>query len=229
MVDDIFASINNIIQSEEQSIQFNDYLNNISLDQYVCSQSELDNVFKKTVTIDLPYELKTVLKGHTLYLWNYETNDIFKYQAKEQVIYKVELLKPKPGVFDQSIEFILTVVTSNQTVLYGISSYLVKFELSKDNVYRANTSSIIIKSIDVSHNGRIFIVGDDGHIYELEYPSQGSVCQLKCRTEESIFLLSYFIKPAPAGNNKSLFSFFYSSKRVCKIKIQSSNARFKFV
>ncbi|KAI9303356.1 Nup133 N terminal like-domain-containing protein [Cunninghamella echinulata] len=226
MLGDIFDCINKIIQVEKLSVQFNDYLKNITLDQYVYSQSELDNVFKKKLTVDLPPELESILKdrsskysigvfpeiqriwvikGHSLYLWNYMTNDIFKYQAREQIIYKVGLTKPKFGTFDEDIEWVLVVVTSNQTLLYGISSYLVKLVLSKDKVFKTNTSNIIIKSIHGAHNGRIFGLGDDGHIYEIEYPVQGSVCQLKCHTEEASFgLLSYFIKQTPNAKAKSI-------------------------
>ncbi|CAO3651845.1 unnamed protein product [Cunninghamella echinulata] len=133
------------------------------------------------------------------------TNDIFQYQARDQIIYKVGLTKSKLGAFNENIEWVLVVVTSNQTLLYGISSYLVKLVLSKDKVFKTNTSKIIIKSIHGAHNGRIFGLGDDGHIYEIEYPVQGSICQLKCHTEEASFgLLSYFIKQTPNAKAKSI-------------------------
>ncbi|CAO3624288.1 unnamed protein product [Cunninghamella echinulata] len=145
-----------------------------------------------------------------LYLWNYDTegakDDIYTYNDQDQVIYKVILVKPKPGVFDDFIEYLLVVATPLQFILLGVSFKPYPSQMTHNISISDSDSSrcmkllatdlsvssddIQITSINGTNNGRIFMTANNGHLYELDYQSPqkwfGSTCSLKCLTGAGI-------------------------------------------
>ncbi|CEG82472.1 Putative Carnitine O-acetyltransferase [Rhizopus microsporus] len=149
---------------------------------------------------------------HCLYLWDYNTGgDICEYVDQDQPITAVGLVKPKPGVFNPKIDYLLIVATALQIIPLGIS-VSEPTQLGEQSVVNLIAVNLAIPSDDISMRsvvgtaeGRIFMVGNPtgdetnntGHLYELVYnvPTKwtGPLCQLVCRTEN---ILNRFL-PTP--------------------------------
>lgn len=120
-----------------------------------------------------------------LFLWNFEDEEDFvTYDDTDQVIVSVGLATPKPGVFVENIEYLLVVATPIDITILGLSFdkrlgttslsnltpslnrtglqlYATQLTIPADN--------ITMMQIVGMGNGRIFMVGNNGQIYELEY------------------------------------------------------------
>ena len=56
--------------------------------------------------------------GNALYLWSFENNRDFTHYLKSQYeIIDVALVRPKVGIFNESVEWIIVVVTPMEIVL----------------------------------------------------------------------------------------------------------------
>ncbi|KAJ2825071.1 hypothetical protein FBU31_003811, partial [Coemansia sp. 'formosensis'] len=57
---------------------------------------------------------------HRLFLWNYEDeSDFYSFDDQEQIIVSVTLVRPKPGVFVDTIKHVLVVATPLEVFLLG--------------------------------------------------------------------------------------------------------------
>ncbi|KAJ3356583.1 hypothetical protein HDU91_005527, partial [Kappamyces sp. JEL0680] len=150
-----------------------------------------------------------------LYLWNYESQEyagtadpsdvINTHQDPDQIIVNVALVKPIPGVFLEQIEYLLVVSTPLEITLLGLafsskkkgdaprgalSIYPTDMTCHADNV---NMSSIV-----GTRHGRIFMRGNDGHLFELLYQAQDGWFTRKVRKVDksrssvSVFMPSVF-------------------------------------
>lgn len=122
-----------------------------------------------------------------LFIWNYITGtsgEFYMYDRLNQIIVSVALVKPKPNVFTNDIVYLLVVATTVEVIIFGI-----KFD--QNNVYNAlslyptdhivSTDNIQMNYITGSNNGRIFMGGDDGALYELIYNAADSWFTSKCK------------------------------------------------
>ncbi|KAJ1676056.1 hypothetical protein EV182_000049 [Spiromyces aspiralis] len=141
---------------------------------------------------------------HRLFLWNYtEDNDFYSFEDQEQVIVSVALAKPKPGVFLEEIQYVMVIATPLEVLLLGVSIesnltkaagditlYATHMSVSADNV--AMTTMVGTKA------GRIFMAGNDGHLYEFLYQAEDGWLSKRCRkinltqTAVSYFIPTYF-------------------------------------
>ncbi|CAK9002340.1 Nuclear pore complex protein Nup155 (155 kDa nucleoporin) (Nucleoporin Nup155) [Durusdinium trenchii] len=133
-----------------------------------------------------------------LFLWNYyKDEDFYMYDGLDQLIVSVGLARPRPGVFDSGIEYVLVISTPVEIVLlklriigdpvYGdISLEPTEFNLASDNVP--------MRSIAGTADGRIFMAGHDGSLYEFVYEAPGMMHSLglkrQCRKIELSSLAS---------------------------------------
>lgn len=123
-----------------------------------------------------------------LFLWNFEgtTGQDFTAYTANQIIISVALVKPIPGVFVEEIVFLLVVATATEIRLLGaiyeegkscsdarIELYPTSFVVPSDGVHMI--------AICGTSNGRIFMCGRDGCVYELVYQSQDGWFTRKCR------------------------------------------------
>ncbi|RKP24326.1 Nup133 N terminal like-domain-containing protein, partial [Syncephalis pseudoplumigaleata] len=116
---------------------------------------------------------------HRLFIWNYENgNDFYVFDEQEQLIVSVGLVKPRPGVFQSTIEHLLVVTTALEVFLLGISVRPATPGGQTEVVFYASQMStpadnILMTSVIGTAAGRIFTCGNDGHIYELAYGNDG--------------------------------------------------------
>ncbi|KAL2917260.1 hypothetical protein HK105_203325 [Polyrhizophydium stewartii] len=117
-----------------------------------------------------------------LYLWNYEDNSdssINTFDDQEQIIISAALVKPVPGVFLEQIEYVLVVATPLEIILLGVAfTKREKQGLPRGamTIYRTDMSissdGVNMTSIKGTDTGRIFMRGNNGQLYELEYEAQ---------------------------------------------------------
>ncbi|TCD69902.1 hypothetical protein EIP91_005726 [Steccherinum ochraceum] len=113
-----------------------------------------------------------------LYLWEYnEGPELSSYNEQPDVITSVALVKPKPSVFIDEINYLLVICSPISITLIGVSSTTVpgtKGRPRKDIKLFATDMSIStdVEMISVvgTNDGRIFMCGNqDGNLYELHY------------------------------------------------------------
>ncbi|CCJ29602.1 unnamed protein product, partial [Pneumocystis jirovecii] len=86
-----------------------------------------------------------------LYLWNYLNGEDFQsYEDLDRTIICIKLVKPRPGVFIDSIEFLLVISTLNDIFLLGVEYLTSKSsENAKELVFYSTKMSISVSGIDV--------------------------------------------------------------------------------
>lgn len=108
-----------------------------------------------------------------LFLWNYnEKDDFLVYDELEDVIVAVAMAKPKKDVFVDSVKHILVIATIVEIVILALivdedgvmSIGPTNFHIPSDNV--------TMQCIASTSNGRIFVCGVDGCLYEVCYDLQ---------------------------------------------------------
>ncbi|CAJ0572474.1 unnamed protein product, partial [Mesorhabditis spiculigera] len=128
-----------------------------------------------------------------IYMWNYETNDDLAYFDQIQnTVVKLALARPKPGVFQGHINYMLIVATVVDISLFAVSSIGHEVCVTPDAIYKVDLENSIVNDIVATDNGRIFFVADDA-LFELEYTDSawfGKNCK---KINRSTNLLQSFI------------------------------------
>jgi len=190
--------IDDCLRRDEESPEIWDFFNQTSSGQYTFDNIEQFFIKKKFVIPVALLEEYNFLEcksfmglfpeinrawvtiDNRLYLWNYEEgNDILPWDELDQIIVSVGLANPKANVFEDSdIKYVLVLATPVEVVLLvvkfngnDIALHPTKFALPSDNV---NMLKIVGSS-----NGRIFMAGGDGDLYEFDYKANENSC-LKC-------------------------------------------------
>ncbi len=106
-------------------------------------------------------------------------SDISFYDNLTEPILAVELFTPKPGTFDEGVEYALCLATSSTVVLLSIDfirftkgngAVINEMKFSQLPVYSIPTESSIVNTIVASKKtGRIFMGAKDGFLYEFFY------------------------------------------------------------
>lgn len=133
--------------------------------------------------------------GNSLFLWNYVDNtDIFRYDCSENVE-NVEAVKFKN-------QTLLIVSTKAYLYIHGVTCNH-KELLKINSAVNIKSDGTIYSNFIVSKNGRPFMQGDDGHLYELnvakvDRQNQPTYCYTICHTASPILkFLPYFFKSVP--------------------------------
>ncbi len=119
-----------------------------------------------------------------LYLFNYDDpTDYYAYTDLQQLIISVAIVRPKPGIFTDTIPYLLLLTTPVEVHLLAVSFastvtspltlYPTAFSISSDNVSFIDVTS--------TTTGRIFLAGKDGHLYELDYQPRDGWFRRKMR------------------------------------------------
>ncbi|KAF7491408.1 Nuclear pore complex protein [Sarcoptes scabiei] len=158
-----------------------------------------------------------------VYLWKYDTgSDVAYYDALSRMILKVDLTKPKKGVFKPHIKYILVLVTFTEIIMLGITFSDVDnlddmgdLLVIPEPIYTISTDNVEIKTIKSTESGRIFLGGCDGCLYEICYQADTSWFGSNCRK---------------VNHSNSAFSFLIpkllqSSKQVPIIQIEIDEVR----
>ncbi|KAJ1921195.1 hypothetical protein H4219_000794 [Mycoemilia scoparia] len=209
------------IRSEEKFPLVSDLLHTSSSAEYRVPASHGWNVIELQKSIPLPdalfeqYDLLQcrcfmgffpeikrawITVDHRLFLWNYsEGNDFYSFEDQEQVIVSVALAKPKPGVFVDDIQYVMAVATPLEVLLLGVSVEKNLTTAAGDITLYATHMSVPADNVAMTamvgtSEGRIFMAGNDGHLYEFQYQSEDGWLSKRCKKVNlTLTTISYFI------------------------------------
>ncbi|GAM24554.1 hypothetical protein SAMD00019534_077290 [Acytostelium subglobosum LB1] len=147
----------------------------------------------------------------TLFLWDYkDTGDLITNHLS-QIITACGLVTPRKNVFKDCVRHVLVVATHVEIFLFALAyDEDGKFELITTPLV-VPTDSVIINDIVGTDDGRIFVGGQDGNLYEIAY-SDGSASWFRSS------------KISKINHTSSMWSI-WSSKRAEIIQIQYDVSR----
>ncbi|XP_041357627.1 nuclear pore complex protein Nup155-like [Gigantopelta aegis] len=128
-----------------------------------------------------------------IYVWKYEDgSDLAFFDGLNETILSTGLVKPKPGIFQPCVQYLLVLATPVDIVLLGVS-FIKPFEgslaghvedemhLLPDPLFSIPTDNTYFTFICGTDNGRIFMAGKDGCLYEMVYQATDGWFSQKCR------------------------------------------------
>lgn len=128
-----------------------------------------------------------------IFMWNYEDGgDVAYFDGLIETILAVGLVKPKSGILQPHIQYLLVLATSVDVVILGLSfpkthggglndSMSGGMQLLPDPLFSIPTDNIYILSITSTDLGRIFMAGKDGCLYEIAYQAEAGWLTQRCR------------------------------------------------
>ncbi|XP_066922124.1 nuclear pore complex protein Nup155-like [Clytia hemisphaerica] len=147
-----------------------------------------------------------------IYFWVYEDgSDIAYYDGIKEVILAAGLVTPKPGIFQEHIKHILCVTTPVNIYLLGLNlserqqslsgDMFGTLQLHPEPLFVIPTDNVYLTSICGTANGRIFLGGKDGCLYEVVYQVQkvwfGKQCyKINHSSSKMSFLVPNFVTNA---------------------------------
>lgn len=113
-----------------------------------------------------------------------------EYSGEEQAIVSVGLCTPRPGVFVEAIRYLLVVCTTTEIVLLGVCCSSGGAGSTVDDceevtlqplpLYSVPSDNVAMTAVACSSNGRIFLGGADGNLYEIKYAAADSWRAKRC-------------------------------------------------
>lgn len=134
--------------------------------------------------------------GTSLFIWNYVDNtEIFKYDCSEPVE------NAETIAFSNHLELVIS--TTNHIFLHGINQDD-KNKLKIISNTCVKTDGVIMSNFLMTDTRRVFMQGNDGHLYELIILSNNhglsTSCKINCHTASPILrYTSYFFRSIPKG------------------------------
>uniref|UniRef100_A0A6Q2XKF0 Nuclear pore complex protein Nup155 n=1 Tax=Esox lucius TaxID=8010 RepID=A0A6Q2XKF0_ESOLU len=127
-----------------------------------------------------------------IFMWNYEDGgDVAYFDGLSETILSVGLVKPKAGIFQPHIHFLLVLATPVDVVILGLSfpkaqaglndSMSGGMQLLPDPLYSIPTDNTYLLAITSTDQGRIFLAGKDGCLYEVAYQAEAGWFSQRCR------------------------------------------------
>eukprot|EP01025_Chloroclados_australasicus_P051758 TRINITY_DN6033_c0_g3_i1.p1 TRINITY_DN6033_c0_g3~~TRINITY_DN6033_c0_g3_i1.p1 ORF type:complete len:1374 (-),score=127.37 TRINITY_DN6033_c0_g3_i1:632-4753(-) len=125
----------------------------------------------------------------TLFLWRYDRpNDVAtEYKSDKQPITAVGIVRPRDGVFFVATKYVLIVCTVTEIYLLSVSfssginsdeyDGLVLQQLS---YHSTQTDNVPMSKVKGTANGRIFVGGSNGHLYEIMYRTNDTWMTSRC-------------------------------------------------
>ena len=159
--------------------------------------------------------------GNGLYLWSFENNRDFTHYLKSQYeIIDVALVRPKAGIFNETVEWIVVVVTPMEIFLLatvfkspdqldlqnssnGTKNYSALDLTLLETGFNFPSDEVNMVSVCGTQDGRLFLAGSDGNIYELSYQDQSDWFTSKCkkinRTASPLsYVVPTFLRSSPS-------------------------------
>ncbi|CAB3985686.1 nuclear pore complex Nup155-like [Paramuricea clavata] len=141
-----------------------------------------------------------------IFVWNYEDgSDLAYFDGLSETILSAGLVKPKPGIFQEHIKFLLCLTTPVDVVLLGVSfsdrnadagpeDDYQEMHLLPEPLFTLQTDNVYMSGITGTLNGRIFLCGRDGCVYEMDYQGTGNWFGKKCKkVNHSASSLSFLV------------------------------------
>ncbi|XP_063310057.1 nuclear pore complex protein Nup155 [Pelobates fuscus] len=128
-----------------------------------------------------------------IFMWNYEDGgDVAYFDGLSEIILSVGIVKPKSGIFQPHINYLLVLATPVDIVILGVSftglqaghlndSMSGGIQLLPEPLYSLPTDNTYLLSITSTDNGRIFMSGKDGCLYEVAYQAEAGWFSQRCR------------------------------------------------
>uniref|UniRef100_A0A452GM48 Nuclear pore complex protein Nup155 n=1 Tax=Gopherus agassizii TaxID=38772 RepID=A0A452GM48_9SAUR len=130
-----------------------------------------------------------------IFMWNYEDGgDLAYFDGLSETILAVGLVKPKTGIFQPHVRYLLVLATPVDIVILGLSyanlqagsgalndSMSGGMQLLPDPLYSLPTDNTYLLTITSTENGRIFLAGKDGCLYEVVYQAEAGWFSQRCR------------------------------------------------
>ncbi|XP_056402290.1 nuclear pore complex protein Nup155 isoform X2 [Hyla sarda] len=129
-----------------------------------------------------------------IFMWNYEEGgDVAYFDGLSETILSVGLVKPRDGIFQPHIRYLLVLATPVDVIVLGLSftnlqavgnpndSLSVGMQLLPDPLYSISTDNTYLITITSTNNGRIFLSGKDGCLYEVAYQADAGWFSPRCR------------------------------------------------
>lgn len=127
-----------------------------------------------------------------IFMWNYEDGgDVAYFDGLSETILSVGLVKPKAGIFQPHIHFLLVLATPVDVMILGLSfpkaqtglndSMSGAMQLLPDSLYTLPTDNTYMLAITSTDLGRIFMAGKDGCLYEIAYQAEAGWFSQRCR------------------------------------------------
>ncbi|KAI8890481.1 nucleoporin-domain-containing protein [Backusella circina FSU 941] len=196
-------AIGTAIERDEVFTDLADLLQGPTLNSYVKPLYNPESEFKKTIDLEMPAALRNEITDTTcrlftgvlpeinrawvtidnrLYMWNYHNpTDIFQYDDQDQVILTLGLVKPKPDIFGDHINYLLVIPTTVQVIILAVSCPPAKTQEekinSKLNVYATDltipSDEFAVEKVVGTDSGRIFLLSTT-NVYEFNYQAPAS-------------------------------------------------------
>ncbi|XP_036320971.1 nuclear pore complex protein Nup154 [Rhagoletis pomonella] len=135
-----------------------------------------------------------------IYIWTYEqARDVAYYDGLNHLIVSVGLAKPKPGVFISDVKYLLILTTPIEIIVLGVTfadttkiisspmrnmqstTTFEEMQLMNKPIFILNSDNVAINVVQCSQNGRIFLGGRDGCLYEIDYHADSSWFGKRCK------------------------------------------------
>lgn len=127
-----------------------------------------------------------------IFMWNYEDGgDVAYFDGLSETILSVGLVKPKQGIFQPHIHFLLVLATPVDVVILGLSfpkaqgglndSMCGGMQLLPDPLYSIPTDNTYLLAVTSTDLGRIFMAGKDGCLYEIAYQAEAGWFSQRCK------------------------------------------------
>ncbi|XP_030384533.1 nuclear pore complex protein Nup154 isoform X2 [Scaptodrosophila lebanonensis] len=133
-----------------------------------------------------------------IYVWSFgSTKDIAYYDGLSHLIVSVGLVKPKDGVFVKDVKYLMLLTTPIEVIILGAtfgednnnsggsrlpqSQKYSQMQLMNKPIFVLGTDNVSINVIQGSEDGRIFLGGRDGCLYEIYYQVESSWLGKRCK------------------------------------------------
>ncbi|XP_068150657.1 nuclear pore complex protein Nup154 [Drosophila tropicalis] len=133
-----------------------------------------------------------------IYIWTYDqARDVAYYDGLSHLIVSVGLVKPKSGVFVNDVKYLLILTTPIEVIVLGVTfgddstecKASSRLEQEQQNammlmnrpIFVIATDNISIGVIKGTEDGRIFLGGRDGCLYEIHYQAESSWFGKRCK------------------------------------------------
>ncbi|KAJ3221178.1 hypothetical protein HK099_003709 [Clydaea vesicula] len=174
----------NVINEQTFKFPIVDKFKSIPLPQILLDQY---NYLQTSCFMGLLHEINRayIVIDNRLFIWNYEKGEEYHcFEDQEETIRSVGIVKPLPGIFIKQIEWIIVVATKAEVILLGLAFASSDNETNDLTLYNTNivasTDGIPMNAVIGTKNGRIFMAGVNGHLYELIYHKSDGWFTRKC-------------------------------------------------
>lgn len=123
-----------------------------------------------------------------IYVWSYENeSDVAYFDGLNETIISVGLVKPKPGIFQSYVKYLLILTTTVEITVLGVTlatkndGTTGEIQLVPEPIFTVTTDGIAITTIANTSSGRIFLGGRNGSLYEIHYQAESTWFGKRCK------------------------------------------------